>query len=159
MANLPVHKRLTWTREHHRLCLHKRDTTSCLPFRANLGTNSTRSTLACDTICAPFTISPALPLHKCLPSSSMIGSRRSWLFLLLAIIACVHANNKQEELPPVPPEALPIELTKDNFTEYFTGLPETRWVLLEYYAHWWCVLNSPRPSALSPQPACAALFL
>lgn len=34
-------------------------------------------------------------------------------------------------------KVLPVELAAGNFTSYLQELPETRWVLMEFYAHWW----------------------
>jgi hypothetical protein len=30
-----------------------------------------------------------------------------------------------------------VELTADSFVSYMKALPEDRWVLAEFYAHWW----------------------
>ena len=56
-----------------------------------------------------------------------------WAVLLLAwsvIGAADEANG-------VVPGAMPVELGSKNFTDFLNGLPETRWVLMEWYAHWW----------------------
>lgn len=34
-------------------------------------------------------------------------------------------------------KVLPVDLAAGNFTSYLQELPETRWVLMEFYAHWW----------------------
>lgn len=38
---------------------------------------------------------------------------------------------------------LPLELTAANMTSTFQGLPGSRWVVMEFYAHWSVI---PRPS-------------
>ena len=57
----------------------------------------------------------------------------SWAVLLLALSVASAAD----EANGVALGAMPVELGSKNFTDFLTDLPETRWVLMEWYAHWW----------------------
>ncbi|GAB4818980.1 hypothetical protein N2152v2_006026 [Parachlorella kessleri] len=57
----------------------------------------------------------------------------SWAVLLLALNIVSAAD---EAGNGVALGAMPVELGSKNFTDFLNGLPETRWVLMEWYAHW-----------------------
>lgn len=62
-------------------------------------------------------------------------SLQAWLLLLLFCAARLAGVAGEGEGV----ETWPLELTGANFTSYLNEQNPTRWILMEYYAHWWCV--------------------
>lgn len=78
-------------------------------------------------------------------SETRLGSRSLYYATLLAallaialprpLLPLVSAEEAVDHDPPTEAE-LPIELVKDNFTDYLLTVPTSEWVVMEFYAHW-----------------------
>lgn len=64
-------------------------------------------------------------------SKHSASARSAVLLLTLCLVAGAWAEGEVSD------STLPVELARSNFTDYLQQLPETRWVLMEFYAHWW----------------------
>ena len=66
---------------------------------------------------------------RCCPYSSSL-----WQALVLTILCCLPLLALASE----PGSA--VDLTSDSYESFLSGLPPSRTVLMEYYAHWYATL-------------------